>query len=375
MLRKALMMALPVFLALFTVAQTPMQDENYRSRDILDIVHRIFGKSNKSQDSSFQKRRIHIGVLPAVGYTLQTGFAAVVSANMIIYNKHKRDTILPSTYLASLSITQYKQVILPFQSVIYFNRNRAMLISDWRYLKYPSSTWGLGMHTSPSDENPLDFQYFKLHESILFQIVPGIYAGGGFAVDYFWNIKELNPHPFPPTDLEKYGFDTRTISSGVSFHVLRDTRDNPINPYSGTYASINVTPRFKFMGSDAAWTAMIAQWRGYYRVPASSTNVLALWSFNWLTLSGKPPYLMLPSTAWDKSYNTGRGYIQGRFRSNNMLDGEAEYRIQLTRNGLLGMVLFGNLQSFSEIDTWRFEGIAPAGGVGLRLKLNKYSRT
>jgi hypothetical protein len=90
---------------------------------------------------------------------------------------------------------------------------------------------------------------------------------------------------------------------------------------------------------------------------------------------GKPPYLMLPSTGWDKTFNTGRGYIQGRFRSNNMLDAETEYRIQLTRNGLFGMVVFANFESFSNINTWTFPGIAPAGGLGLRLKLNKYSRT
>ncbi len=120
---------------------------------------------------------------------------------------------------------------------------------------------------------------------------------------------------------------------------------------------------------------MNLEWRGYFRFPANSANTLALWSYNWFTLSGKPPYLMLPATAWDKSYCTGRGYIQGRFKSNNMLDAEAEYRIRLTKNGLLGMVLFGNLQSFSEINTWRFETAAPAGGLGLRIKLNKYSRT
>jgi hypothetical protein len=39
------------------------------------------------------------------------------------------------------------------------------------------------------------------------------------------------------------------------------------------------------------------------------------------------------------------------------------------------MVLFANFESFSEINTWKFQSVAPAGGVGLRVKLNKYSRT
>ena len=58
-----------------------------------------------------------------------------------------------------------------------------------------------------------------------------------------------------------------------------------------------------------------------------------------------------------------------------MLDAETEYRIQLTRDGLFGMVVFANFESFSNINTWVFPSIAPAGGLGLRVKLNKYSRT
>ena len=39
------------------------------------------------------------------------------------------------------------------------------------------------------------------------------------------------------------------------------------------------------------------------------------------------------------------------------------------------MVVFANFESFSNINTWQFESVAPAGGLGLRIKLNKYSRT
>ena len=58
-----------------------------------------------------------------------------------------------------------------------------------------------------------------------------------------------------------------------------------------------------------------------------------------------------------------------------MVDAEVEYRIQLTRNGLFGMTVFGNLESFTNINTWQFGPPAPAGGIGLRIKLNKFSRT
>ncbi len=365
-----------LFFSLYVSAQNPWSSYPSDSlMDLTDIVHHLTKNNPNKIKPERNQSHIQVGVFPAIGYTLQTGFAAVVSANAVIYRKHVKDASLPSTVIASISYSQKNQVVVPVQAVLYFNNNKTILVSDWRYLKYPSYTYGLGMHTSPEDQDLLNFQYIKFHQSVLFQIQPHLYFGAGYHLDYFWDIKEENPNPGNETDFEKYGTGTTSLSSGVSLNLIRDTRDNPINAYKGSYANILLIPRFQFLGSNANWTSMLLEWRGYFRLPANSNNILALWSYNWFTLNGTAPYLMLPSTGWDKAFNTGRGYIQGRFRSNNMLDAETEYRIQLTRNGLFGMVVFANLESFSKIDTWQFESVAPAGGLGLRIKLNKYSRT
>jgi hypothetical protein len=113
--------------------------------------------------------------------------------------------------------------------------------------------------------------------------------------------------------------------------------------------------------------------RRYLTFPAHSKNTLSLWSFNWLTLGGTAPYLLMPSTGWDDQYNTGRGYIQGRFRGNNMFYFESEYRFNISRNGFLGGVIFGNLQYFTPEISQQFQVLSPGYGGGLRLKLNKHS--
>jgi len=366
-----------IFLTLFIPfclsAQTDWNyDQQDSLKDLSDIINHIFHK-DLLKDTTIIRNHIQVGLLPAVGYTLQTGFAAVVSTNIVIYKRNPKDSSLPSTIITSIAYTQNNQVVLPFQANLYFNNNKTILVSDFRYLKYPSYTYGLGMKTSPSDQTQLDYQYFKFHQSVLFEIHPHIFIGGGYALDYFWDIEKVIP--LSGTEYENYGLNNTSVSSGLLLNLVRDTRDNPINAYRGSYSNILFAPKFKFMGSDENWSSLLLEWRGYFRFPASSDNILAIWSYNWLTLSGRPPYLMLPSTGWDKTFNTGRGYIQGRFRSNNMIDAESEYRIQLSRNGLFGMVAFANFESFSKINTWDFDGVAPAGGVGLRLKLKKYSRT
>jgi hypothetical protein len=364
---------IPFFLS---AQKTPWRNVPVDSlKDLSEIAKHILHTDSRKEKAERKKSHVKIAVFPAIGYTLQTGFAAVVSANTTIAKKHRsaRDSLsLPSTISLSLSYSQKSQIIAPLHAALYFNNNLTILISDWRYLKYPTYTYGLGMNTNPQDTTLLSYQYFKFHQSVLFQVHPHVYVGGGYVLDYFWKIRQVYPH-LTPSDFQKYGSSPTSFSSGVTFNFIRDTRDNTINAYKGSYANLIWGPRFKFLGSDANWASLILEYRTYFRFPASSANILALWSYNWLTLSGTLPYLLLPNTGWD--FANGRGYIQGRFRSNNMLDEEAEYRVQLTRNGLFGMVVFANFQSFSAIETWKFGTPAPACGLGLRIKLNKYSRT
>jgi hypothetical protein len=118
---------------------------------------------------------------------------------------------------------------------------------------------------------------------------------------------------------------------------------------------------------------MVIDARKYIRFPANSRNILAFWNYDWLTLKGEPPYLDLPSNGWDMYENTARGYVQGRFRGRQMVYFESEYRMSLTRNGLLGAVAFLNCTSITRNLLNAFDVWHPAGGLGLRLKINKGS--
>jgi hypothetical protein len=90
---------------------------------------------------------------------------------------------------------------------------------------------------------------------------------------------------------------------------------------------------------------------------------------------GAPPYLDLPTTGGD--VRSGRGYSEGRYRGEHLVYGEVEYRGALTPNGLLGFVAFLNSSTIGSAETGArlFETFAPAAGLGLRVLLNKRSRT
>jgi hypothetical protein len=356
------------------------QDSLHNPDNQLDLVDlgRTFlqGYHTRKIDTIQQKEgKLHISALPVAGYTLQTGFAAVLSSNFAFYASQENQTNL-STILTSVTYSQYHQVIFPIQADIWTKGNQYNIITDWRYLHYPSLTYGLGGNSLADSGYNIDYGYLRLHQAILRTLGRNLYGGLGYDLDYFWNIRELSPPDLKPTDFDRYGLTKNAVSSGPSVHLLYDSRHNPINPEKGDYLSLIYHPNFTFLGSDNNWASLIMDARKYIPLPVGSHNVLAFWSYDWFTLgNGHPPYLLLPSTGWDPYSNTGRGYIQGRYRSLNMLYLESEYRFGITCNGLLGGVVFANAQSFTQPGSDQYTYIQPGYGLGLRISLNKFSRT
>ncbi|HMH21870.1 MAG TPA: hypothetical protein VK563_08840 [Puia sp.] len=345
--------------------------------DLVDIGRNFLEHSRgKRVDTTTHKSgKLHISALPIVGYTLQTGFAGVLSSNFAFYTSEHSQANL-SNILTSITYSQYKQILFPIQADIWTKGNKYNIVTDWRYLKYPSTTYGLGGNTPADSGYGIDYSYLRFHQAILKTISKDLYLGIGYDLDYFWNIVEINPPPDGATDFETYGFRKKEVASGISLHFLYDSRRNQINPENGGYLSASYRPNFTFLGSDANWQSLILDLRKYIRFPGSTHNVLALWNYDWFTTgSDNPPYLLLPSTGWDAYSNTARGYIQGRYRSRNMVYLESEYRFGITSNGLLGGVVFANAQSFSETASGRFQYVIPGYGGGIRISLNKFSRT
>ncbi|WP_185290125.1 BamA/TamA family outer membrane protein [Chryseobacterium lactis] len=361
-----------------TLSDTLHQPE-VPQKDIVDILHKILHKKNNG-DTIREGKKFNWSLIPAAGYTLQTGFAGVVSGNIGFYQQRSRDQKI-SNITTSYTYSQYKQTIFPLYANIWTKDNKINLISDFKYLNYPSEIYGLGgkkisIEANSNTAYTVNFKYIKLHQSIMFKALKDFYLGGGIYYDQFWGIKVTDSLGKRISHLLSRDLKTAERSSGVAIKALYDNRLNQINPQNGEYLSLTYRPNFTFMGSQSNWSSLQIDARKYIRFPAKSENVLAFWSFAWLNTSKTaPPYLMLPSTGWDDQNNTGRGYIQSRFRGRNMYYYENEYRFGITRNGLLGGVVFANVQSFSADLSDEYKKLLFGYGAGLRIKLNKHSNT
>ncbi len=343
-----------------------------REKDVIDVFNHIVAPSQN--DTIRKSKASNFSVLPAIGYAMQTGFAAALGANTTFAVKKGRSKI--SSVVTSITYSQYKQVIIPLDADIWTADNKYKFVTDCRYMKYPSVTYGLGPQTKISDGYSIDFNYLKIHQTILRGITQNFFAGLGYFYDHFWKVSEIGLAPNVITDFQQYGITKTVNSSGIAFRALYDSRDNPINTQIGSYVNVIFKPDFMFLGSDNNDKSLQFEIRKFIHLPARSKNVLAIWSYNWLSPgAARPPYLMLPSTGWDDLFNTGRGYIQGRYRERELVYLETEDRFLILKNGLVGGVVFVNAQSVGRQLIKQSPALAFGAGVGLRIKLNKFSGT
>jgi hypothetical protein len=244
---------------------------------------------------------------------------------------------------------------------------------------------GIYLTEDESGEQPMKFTYVRVFETALTKIKGRWYAGFGWAMDYHTNIvdERLNLKSEPPFYTSHYlysedkGFSNESyVANGLLGKVLFDNRDNAINAYSGTYLDAGFRLNQRWLGSTKTSTQFLFEFRNYQHI-GSGKNRIAFWVIGQFLGSGSLPYLALPSIGWDTYNRSGRGYIQGRFRGENLTYGEIEFRYNISKSGLLGGVVFVNAITVDNhfIDQAIFEDFAVGYGAGFRIKMNKETRT
>ena len=340
--------------------------------DVWDGINRILGIKHTHQDEKVLEKP-HYSILPGFDYQLNTGFGAVVVSNLVLpptKNSSNKSVI----YLEG-QVTQKKQAVAQLVSNLWFAGSKFNLSSNWTLMRFPQNDYGMGIQNSLTKFDAINYSNLKLHQTLSTKIGKESYAGIGFNFDYHWNIVDTTSVNKPVYGFAQYGLSKSSISSGIVFSYIYDSRRQIVNPVPGSsYLNISMRNNLKFLGSNSNWSNLLLDFRKYVAFPNGSKNILAFWSYNTLNLHGSAPYLDLPSTASDPFRNVGRGYIQNRFRGKSLISQEAEYRFGITENGFLGGVIFGNVQSIANPDG-RISRFIPACGAGIRIKYNKKSNT
>jgi outer membrane protein assembly factor BamA len=356
--------------------------------DIFDVWRAFRHHAAPASEPPWDYRKAMKAFAPVIGAKPSSGVLFGAAGNVAFYRGEPATTSI-SSIVTSLTLSSKGQISLTDRFTMFGHGNRWRLDGDHRFQWTSLETPGLGTSADQRDDVAADFDFFRLHHTAYYQLRPGLYAGGGFYFDTHVNIgpqhtddedaqAEWSESPFVKYS-EANGFPLEAqASAGPSVDLLWDTRDNFINASRGWLAKASYRMSFDgLLGSDASWQRVNLDLRTYQPLSKSRRHTLAAWLFADLIVDGAAPYFDLPGTGLDTYGRSARGYGEGQFRGERLGYGELEYRGTLMKNGLLGMVAFVNATTISNLqqDEHLFDSVAVGGGAGLRLLINKRSKT
>jgi len=353
--------------------------------DVFDLWRKVRHKEPAPDDASWDYRKAMKAFAPVIGAKPSSGALVGVAGNIAFYRGDPATTHI-SSMVASLTFSTKQQISLTDRIALFTKDDRVRVDADHRFQWTSLETNPLGTSADTSDSIQTGFDFFRLHHTAYYRLRPSLFAGGGL---YFDTHRSVGPHDDEETIAwqdsayvsysEAHGLPLDAQSSaGVSADVMWDSRDSFINAQRGWLAKVSYRALFDgFLGGDSDWERVNADLRTYRPVTASGRHKIAVWLSADLVVNGVAPYFDLPATGQDTYGRSARGYREGQFRGERLAYGEIEYRGTLMRNGLLGMVLFLNTTTASSLESGEkiFDSFATGGGAGLRVSINKRSKT
>ena len=353
-----------------------------------------------------RSRKVRAIILPLIAYSPATGVQLGAGSALSWSIGHNPLTKLSAGSVQLLWTTE-RQIISYVRTNMFFNENKWFLQTDWRLYLFRLPTYGLGTGPEdnipgiPEDQNtpgspvsyeggkfPMKYNWIKIHNILFMEVGSHFYGGLGYHLDHYYDIVDIELNLDSTTKIITphyaysmlHGFNASTYTtSGISLNFAYDTRDNIINAYKGVYINASYLYNFTILGSNRSGSRLWTEFRTYVglsrRVPR---NLLAFRVFGSFKISGELPYLNLMSNGFDQVNSSGRGYTQGRWRGEDFVYGETEYRFPISYcSGIVGGVLFANVTTASNRDMHvpLFGYLKPGCGFGLRIMVGKYDRT
>ena len=347
-------------------------------RDLIDVFQSTFHYTPQKIKRR-AKKKVYFSLVPTSSTVPGGGKALITSTSAAFYLGSRKNTSLSSvTFIPYLNFKG--QYSLGFRNNIYTKKNKWNIQGDTRFSLYPEYVYAVGNNNySQNDRLLVTYKYVRFYQTLLKQIKPYLLVGMGYNLDYHINIHSVGdtlglnkflsyPHGTVPNQ--------NSLSSGVTFNILYDSRNNSLNPLPGAYVNLIYRANPYFLGNgNNTWKSIYLDSRKYISLPGERRHVLALWNYIWTGLDNNIPYFDLPAVGYEPYQRSGRGVEQSRYRGKTLVYLEGEYRSDLRDDGLLGYVVFANINTATGPAGGSFRGPNPAIGAGLRVKFNKKSNT
>ncbi len=273
---------------------------------------------------------------------------------MMMYKLDKKDTIAPQSLsgITAIYTTNGSYFVAVF--------NRWYLADDGWRLKLFALTGNYTSQYFVDDVDEPDFYDYGTKTSIVSagvqrKIKKGFYGGVSYTYAHYNTVYQNNISP-----------STITYTNGLALNLLYDTRDAVYYPTVGNKFILSWTAYPEWIGNAVVANRISLEMNKYF--PERDNNDVFAARFLGKFGLGNIPF--------EQQVTLGgrdiRGYSEGKYRGDGLMDVQAEYRFNFNKK--MGLVGFAGLATIYGSDTQSFNWkIYPGAGAGYRY--NPFKKT
>lgn len=308
-------------------------------------------------------------VLPFAGYAPETSLLFGGLAMHQFKPGGAGEETRSSNIISSAAYTLNRQFLLELTPNIIFRRESLILDGRYEYSFFPDSYWGVGAHLPDEAETDIEYRQYDFRQAVLFKAAPNLHAGPLIRWSRLTDISfpEGFAQPPGPSDTE---ISEGSTLYGAGFSIRHDRRNSLITPTENYYLEFTGMIYPEFIGNKHPHSSWLADARRYLDLYGDQTSVLAF-HIRSLFTTGNPPF---QEYALLGGREIMRGYYEGRFRDNNALQIQAEFRRHIYRR--FGATLFAAAgEVWNRFEEISFTNPKLSAGAGLRFNINPEDTT
>jgi outer membrane protein assembly factor BamA len=302
----------------------------------------------------------------------------VTAGGLITFSFDRHDKqLLRSSIPFSIGKSTNGSLQVSVKANLYLKEDKIRVTGELWHKDMPDNYYGVGYeaaHDTPKSDSTTAYHrdWKRIYAKVVYQYKPKYFIGGIFDATGT-DATDLNPLMQKDPNVISNGTQVNTRGLGVVMEY--DSRDVPVDAYTGVFLDLSVINYGRAWGStDEFWTVDM-DYRQY--APVGHRHTVA-WEVRARTNFGDVPWTEMSQigTPWDL-----RGYVWGQYRDELMTYAMGEYRHMFNRKTANKR---GSLESRWGFATWLGMGavaediasipaVLPNAGVGIRFETEKRS--
>ncbi|MEL7533435.1 MAG: BamA/TamA family outer membrane protein [Bacteroidota bacterium] len=298
---------------------------------------------------------------PTIGYAPETSFEIGISAVLLYYAKKDYEKNRLSEVRTFSFFTLQRQYGIWLDHDLYGDEDKWFFLGKIRQQRFPLLYFGIGPDLLEEDANLVDASYTLIKERVLRKVVPNLFVGLEFDYQRLYNTEFESDPIHNPLGTE----GSQNLGLGVG--LVYDNRHNVLNVREGFFAEVAYLRYAPAWGSDFDFNGVYSDFRYFRPMSADHKQVLAAQLVGTF-VNGDVPFNQLALIGGEQLM---RGYYLGRYRDNNLVAGQIEYRfLPFPFSKRLGGAAFLGAGTVAPtIGDLRLSQLKVTGGAGIRFLL------